>query len=80
MHIRKSIALVVIDSMPYDSRSFLRSQKNQIFIKIFKNPELNTKRTHEGSLEDELFVHWVSVYCKWFIIKRTLKSDESLND
>ena len=45
---RKSIAIVVNESMPRDSQSLLRSQKeNQNFIKNFKNPELNTKKTHE---------------------------------
>ena len=45
MHIRKSIALVVSESELYNSKNLLRSQKeNQIFIRSFKNPDLNSKK------------------------------------
>ena len=66
MHIRNSIALVFIESMPYDSQKLLRSQKEDPnFIKNLKNWELNTKKKHMSDPLNEYFVHWVPVYCKW---------------
>ena len=64
MHITKPVALLVCESIPQDSKNFVKPKKeNEISINVTKTQSPSQKE-HERFLESDFFVHWASFDCK----------------
>ena len=65
MFIREPIALLVNESILYDSKNLVKAQKrkSKFHLKNHENSDSKPKK-HEQLLENELFVHWASFDCK----------------